>query len=459
MSIGAMVLESVRSCGLIEPKRRVLALMSGGADSVCLVHALAALLDDEALVALHVNHGLRSAADEDERFCAALCARLGVAFEAARVEVPQEGNLEAAGREARYRAAEQARARLGLDRIATGHTASDQVETALYRLVCSPGRRALLGIAAESGRLIRPLLALGRDQTRLYCEAEGLPWREDETNLDRRFARNRIRLEVLPALRELHPAAEENVLATIDELREEADLLDDLVADATEQVVASGGTPALDVARLADLPRPLRRLMLRRLAEEVAGRPLALTSARVKEIERLALRGGSGALDLGAGVRAVCEYGVLRLQRRLDPPEPPPALLTVPGRCRFGDWDLSCVVEPGDGHAAESGSADEPLLDAGKLASELTVRAWQEGDRMRPLGLGGTKSLQDIFTDRKVPRSLRHDLPVVESDGEIAWVAGVALSDRFRVGARTERVVRLRARAGAAIRTRYPAAR
>jgi tRNA(Ile)-lysidine synthase len=104
------------------------------------------------------------------------------------------------------------------------------------------------------------------------------------------------------------------------------------------------------------------------------------------------------------------------------------------------------------------GSADEPLLDAGKLASELTVRAWREGDRMRPLGLTGTKSLQDIFTDRKVPRSLRGDLPVVESEGEIAWVAGVALSDRFRIGAETERVARLRARAGATTRTRYPGA-
>ena len=457
MSIGATVLDSVRASGLLKPKLRVLALMSGGADSVCLVHVLAALLEESGLVALHVNHGLRGAADEDERFCAALCMRLGIAFEAVGAEVPEDGNLEAQAREARYGAAEQARARLGLDRIATGHTATDQVETVLYRLASSPGRRALLGIAAERGRLIRPLLALRREQTRLYCESESLPWREDETNLDRRFARNRIRLDGLPVLREIHPAVEENVLATIDELREEAELLDATVEEATALLAAAGPTPALDAARLAELPRALRRLLLRRLAEEAAGHPLALSSARVEEIERLAVGGGSAALDIGAGVRAVSEYGVLRFQRRADESEPTPALLAVPGRCRFGDWDVSCDVDRRDGTAAAvPGSADEPLLDARRLASRLTVRSWREGDRMRPLGLGGTKSLQDLFTDRKVPRSLRHRLPVVESEGEIAWVAGVALSERFKVGAGTERVARLRARARPT--TRYPGA-
>jgi tRNA(Ile)-lysidine synthase len=454
MSITATVLDSVRASGLLKPKQRVLAMMSGGADSVCLVHALGALLE-EKLVAFHVNHGLRRAADEDERFCAGLCARLGIGFEAVRVDVAETGNLEAAAREARYLAAEQARARLGLDRIATGHTATDQVETVLYRLACSPGRRALLGIAPERGRLIRPLLALRREQTRLYCEAEGLPWIEDETNLDRRLARNRIRLDVLPVLRELHPTAEDNALATIDELREEAQLLDAAVAEARAQVAAPGPAPALEAARLAELPRPLRRLLLRRLAEEAAGHPLALGSDRVAEIERLALGGGSATLDVGAGVRAVSEYGVLRFQRREDEIEPPPALLAVPGQCRFGDWDLACDLDGAELGPVAS-TTDAPLLDAGVLAAELTVRSWREGDRMRPLGLDGTKSLQDLFTDRKVPRSLRHRLPVVESEGEIVWVAGVALSEQFKITAATERVARLRARARTT--TRYPGA-
>jgi tRNA(Ile)-lysidine synthase len=120
----------------------------------------------------------------------------------------------------------------------------------------------------------------------------------------------------------------------------------------------------------------------------------------------------------------------------------------VPGRCRFGEWELRCLIEPVGVAAADLGSVDAPVLDAGQLASTLTVRRWSEGDRMSPLGLTGTKSLQDLFVDRKVPRSVRALLPVVESAGEIAWVAGVAVSGAFKVSDRTTELARLEARAG-----------
>jgi tRNA(Ile)-lysidine synthase len=427
MSTVAEVHEILRSSELLEPRMRVLAMLSGGADSVCLLHGLAEVLGPAAITALHVNHGLRPAAAEDERFCAELCRRLGIPLRVERVEPGSRGNLEDAARQARYAAAERVRSAEGLDRIAAGHTASDQVETVLYRLASSPGRRALLGMRARNGRLIRPLLALSRARTRAYCREAGLDWREDETNADRSLARNRLRLDVVPALREIHPAAERNVLATVEQLGEEAELIDSLLDEAAERLVSPGGEPALDAARLAELAPPLRRLLLRRLAE----------------IEALARRGGSGSLDLGAGVRVVSEYGVLRFRRDAEAAVPEPAALAVPGSCRFGDWELVCLVERG--RQPDLGSLDEPLLDAGKLASSLTVRSWREGDVMRPLGLEGSKSLQDVFTDRKVPRSLRQGLPVVESEGEIAWVAGVALSERFKITEATASAVRLRA--------------
>jgi tRNA(Ile)-lysidine synthase len=207
-----------------------------------------------------------------------------------------------------------------------------------------------------------------------------------------------------------------------------------------------GGWPVETVARLRELEPALRRLVLRRLAEAAAGGPLPLRTAQVAEIERIGSAGGSAAIDLGAGVRVVSEYGVLRFQRAADAGAPEPALLAVPGRCRFGEWDVTCDVEDDGARAAGAlGSPDDARLDAAKLGQELTVRAWHEGDRMRPLGLTGSKSLQDLFTDRKVPRALRHTLPIVESGGEIAWVAGVALSDRFKVTAKTARTARLRA--------------
>ena len=435
---------AIRDCKALAAPARVLALLSGGADSVCLLHALVAGLGAGRVEALHVNHGLRAAADGDAMFCAALCESLGVRLHVERVAVEPGGNLEARARDARYAAAQAVREREGLDLVATGHTASDQVETVLYRLAASPGRRALLGMEPLRDRIVRPLLEVPGEDTTAYCRALGLEWREDESNLDRSLARNRLRLDVVPALREIHPAAERNVLATAAELRAEQEVLDRAVDEALARTGAGGHPPAVDAGRLASEPPAVRRLLLRRLAELASGGTVALSGARAAEIERAAARGGSATVELGRGVRAVVEYGVVRFVT--DPGARPAAAATlaVPGTCRFGGWELRSE-EVGD--AAGRGSLDEPVFDAALLGRTLTVRAWEDGDRMRPLGLDGSKSLQDIFGDRKVPRSLRRSLPVVLSGDEIAWVAGVAVSDRFKLGEGTDATVRLTARA------------
>jgi tRNA(Ile)-lysidine synthase len=448
MSTRQEVIGSVVRSEAIGPGERVLALLSGGADSVCLVHALRESLGVGRVKALHVNHGLRAAADEDERFCNVLCKALGVELVVEHVTVQRRGNLEAAAREARYGAAERVRDELGLDLVATGHTASDQVETILYRLASSPGRRALLGMRARRDRIVRPLLGVTREQTHAYCEEAGLPWREDESNRDRGLARNRLRLEILPGLREVHPAADRNVLATAALLRDEHEVLEQAVDQALRESGAGGSPPSVELARLARIPAALRRLVLRRLAEEAAGAAVPLGSDEIGSIERLAAAGGSGSVPLGGGLEAVCEYGIVRFQHPAEAYVAEPVELTVPGRCRFGDWELRCVVDSQAPVGGELGSVDAPVLDAALLAPTLTVRGWSEGDRMRPLGLAGTKSLQDLFVDRKVPRSIRALLPVVESAGEIAWVAGVAVSEAFKVSERTTRAARLEARAG-----------
>ena len=425
----------------IEP--RVLVMVSGGADSVCLLHVTVQLLGAARVHALHVNHGLRPAAPDDERFCADLCARFGVELHIERVEIPAQGNTEALAREARYEAAERVRASAELDLIATGHTATDQVETILYRLASSPGRRALLGMEPIRGRLARPLLSVPRADTRAYCAEAGVPWVEDESNADRRLARNLLRLEVLPLLREINAGADGNVLATAAQLRDEAQVLEQAVQEALQRTGAGGVPPAVDAGRLAAEPSPVRRLLLRRLAEAAAGSTVALGPEEARAIERLAERGGSGTVDLGGGLHATVEYGIVRFGRKwADGPPPPPAVLAIPGRCLFGEWEVVSERDPRV-PAGDLGSVDGPMLAADRLAHTLTVRAWRDGDRMKPLGLEGTKTLQDLFGDRKVPRSLRRSLPVVESDGEIAWVAGVAVSERFRVGPDTRATVRL----------------
>ena len=421
----------------------MLVLLSGGADSVCLLEVCLRLR--ARVEALHVNYGLRAEAGADEAHCRELCARLEVPLTVERVALAAgdpdaAGNLQAEAREARYALAE---AHAGGD-YASAHTASDQAETVLYRLAVSPGRRALLGMPARRGRLVRPLLAVTRAHTRSYCRARGLAWREDSSNSDPRFARARVRHGVLPVLRELSSAAERTIAETALLLRDEQEVLE----GAVDQALARLGGPAVSLADLRELPAGLGRLVLRRLAEDAAGGSVPFSRADATAVLRLGERGGTQMLDLGAGVRAIAEYGTLRFARggsaNADRTSPDPVSLPVPGSVRFGPW----VVEarPVAEGAAEA-QGDDALLDAAALGDSVIVRSWLDGDRMRPRGLGGSKSLQDLFTDGKVPRDLRRSLPVVEARGAILWVAGVAVGERAAATAESPRpLVRLSAR-------------
>lgn len=306
------LLEAVESAGLLQRGTPVIAMLSGGRDSVCLLDLAARLLGPGEVTALHVNYGLREGSDEDERHCARLCERLGLRLEVERARRPDgPGNLQAWAREVRYGAA-AALAAPADAAIATGHTADDQVETILYRLASSPSRRALLGMRPRDGRLVRPLLGFGRTQVTAYCEERNLPWREDPTNEDSAFARNRVRHGLAAALAEVHPAAAANVLRTAELLREESEVLEALAsAEIDDSNDGAGGTIPLE--RLVELPPALRRLVVQQLADRAAGRPVAGAARHADEVAALT-RGGS-AIDLGSGVRAGVEKGLVRAEQ------------------------------------------------------------------------------------------------------------------------------------------------
>jgi tRNA(Ile)-lysidine synthase len=302
----------VRADGLLGESGPVVAMLSGGRDSVCMLDLAVRLRGPEAVSVLHVNYGMREEASADERFCAELCERLGVELEVAHPVRPEgSGNLQSWARDNRYAAA--ARIAEAADAvIVTGHTADDQVETILYRLASSPSRRALLGMRPRDGRLARPLLGTTREETTAYCEERGLAWREDATNAEPIYARNRIRSGLLPELTRIHPAAAANVLRTAALLRDEAEVLDALVD--SELSTADGHRRTIAQARFAELHPALRRLVLQRLADATAGRPVPGAARFAEQVAGLRQTGIS-RLDLGGGVRAVAERGVLRAER------------------------------------------------------------------------------------------------------------------------------------------------
>jgi tRNA(Ile)-lysidine synthase len=294
------LLAHVEAGGLVARGRPVVVLLSGGRDSTCLLDVCVQL--GAEVSALHVNYRLREEADAEEEHCRSLCRRLEVALE---VEHPGavEGNTQAWARDVRYAAGARLAQARAAD-LAAAHTATDQVETVLYRLASSPGRRALLGMAPRSGRLVRPLLEVTREETAAWCRSRGLSWVDDASNEDALFARARVREGLVPALRAVDPRAEANILRTAALLRDEAEVLDTVVTTAL------AGRDRISVEHLRELPPALGRLVIRRLAENALGQPVPRAVARFDDL--LAL---DGALDVGDGARAVVERGVLHFER------------------------------------------------------------------------------------------------------------------------------------------------
>jgi len=444
--------------GMLDAASVVLALVSGGADSVALLRLLAAgeLGQVAALVVLHVNHSLRGAeSDADEMWVCALCERLGVECVSVRHDVAgyaeESGlNLEDAGRRIRYRFAEsELDARcdaLGVPRtagrIAVAHTADDRVETFLARLVCGAGTGGLSSIPPVRGRVVRPLIDARRVDVTAYLSLLGQEWREDATNADTSRERSWVRHELLPVIEERNPGFVRSAIRTMTVLADEDALLAEMAdAFARDFARVTDGVLVIDRAPMLTLSRPMARRTVR--AALLAAFPDA---SRLDFEHTEALVDGMGdpgfARDLPPGLRAEAEYDILRISRKdSDTPVLVPGLLHCPDRLDLGlAGTLECMLGEAGVHAT---GPERASIDADAVTWPLVVDAPREGDRMRPLGMRGTKKLSDILVDAKVPRRLRQATPVVRSAGEIVWVAGVRLADRCRVTPETRRVAEI----------------
>jgi tRNA(Ile)-lysidine synthase len=431
--------EAIAASGLVEAGSGGVVLLSGGADSCALAYGLSRLDPRPEVHAVHVNYGLRPESGEDEATSELLCRRLGIGLTVFRPERSQ-GNVHAWARDERYRAAEQVRRDRGLDWVAVAHTASDLAETMLYRLAVSPGTRALAALPARRGAVIRPLLGLSRAQVRRLAEEAGLGFVDDRSNSDPAYARSRIRHEVMPVLAELNPSVLETLARTRADLGEELDFL----ATAGSELVETGpdGSRAIPVPSLSAAHPAVRRFALRSLAESALDRQVPVSTGQALAILRLAAGPEGGKVDLGRGAFLVAESGCVRVEADAPAAEPP-VTLGLPGSVEWGNWTIA--AEPMEPPFEPSGP-DVATLDLDRLGERLEVRSWREGDRIRPLGLGGSKTVQDLFTDRRLPRSRRRVVPLLIAAGEVAWIPGIAVAEPFRIGAGTRRAVRLTAR-------------
>ena len=468
MSIIDSVRRTIRTHGLLPRGSRVAVALSGGSDSVALLLALRQLPSQEGFHvagAAHLNHLLRGvAADADADFCRALAADLAVPFDSENLDVAAAAresgtSIEHAAHIVRYAYFERAASRLGASAVAVAHTKNDQAETFLLRLLRGAGPRGLSGIHPRSGIIVRPLIDTSREDVREFLRAGGIAFRDDLSNADVSIPRNRIRHELLPLLEARFAHGVINILDRAAAIaRDDAEYLEESARAAAPRFVSRTARGVeLDVEALLAEPAAIVRRVIRLAQQMAAGPDCFIGFDSGESVRRFAVSKSTGQLDL-PGHRVNRRGGVLVLTGSAGRERPVPAgdftyRLDVPGHVAVPEASCAISADPKSvppGRSAAdiwhlSGRSDEAVIEARSLAGPLEVRNRRAGDTFRPLGLNGRKALQDFFVDAKIDRFERAITPVVvDSAGQIVWIAGHALGEEFRVTRATRDVVILK---------------
>jgi tRNA(Ile)-lysidine synthase len=426
--------------GMLVPHASVIVAVSGGPDSVTLLHVLTRLSEAYHLKlhVFHMDHGLRGESSRaDAHFVQQLADKYGlpctvVTIPPGQLEA-QVGSLEANARTARYQAIEKLSRTLGATHVAVGQQQDDQAETVIMHFVRGSGIRGLAGISPvrSQGGLIflRPLLATSRSAIEAYCAAHELNARIDESNLSRNYQRNRVRLTLIPHLRDAYnPAITETLGDMTVVLRAEEELLGEISTLAFQRCRAPGPDVALVGRQMLQEPIAIARRLVRMAVEKAIGHISDIGLPLVSQVLTLAGRpDGTHQIQLPGGILVLVEYGILRfLPTPHEMPSNLPQVLVVPGVTEFPSLGIRLTVQPG---ASQTQGAI--LLNADILPGPLAVRQRQPGDRICPVGMAGSKKLQDILVDAKVPKRLRNQVPVLVAGDEIVWVIGHRVDRRF----------------------------
>ena len=443
---------TIRKHSMLSKGNKVLIALSGGPDSVCLLVLLNKLKDEFNLNlhALYIDHGLRPDETPKElKFCKNLCDRLDVRLITKSIDVmsyakEQLLNKQEAARKLRYKTFDEVSSEIKADRIALGHTANDQAETLIMRLFRGSGPKGLSGIPPVRGNVIRPLIEVKREDVEQFLDLEGLSFIVDSSNLREDYIRNKVRLSLIPMLKEFNSNIIESLAKTSDILREEERYFEILVTKALMKLISRKTDSRIELflAPLEAMERVILRRVLRMAIEETKGLR-AISFIHIEDILKLINSGKPGdRLYLPGGIRAIKEYSTLVLTS-----ETPVKIRTynfeVPGEVAIREAGIfiKAVIEEsiegiGDGRAAV-------VFDADTLTFPFTVRARKPGDFFYPFGFGRRKKLQDFFVDEKVPRDERDRIPLIVSGDDIIWVAGYRMDDRFRVTDKTKKFLKI----------------
>jgi tRNA(Ile)-lysidine synthase len=452
------VRQTLQAFQMLERGQTLLVAVSGGPDSVAMLHLLARLRHDFdlKLIVAHLNHRMRPEAVDEARFVreSAEALRLPCVCESRDVPAYQRHaklSPEDAARRVRYAFLRSTAARLGAQRIALGHTADDQAETVLLRLLRGAGMKGLAGMPPVRGPIIRPLIHVRRRDLLAFLRAQRLSFREDPSNQQRLYTRNRLRLDVLPLLqRHYNPRLIESLCATAQLVADDEAALQALASQhfRTAQLPAPPGEVRLHVGQLNRWSPALRRRVVRQALREVSGSLQGFTYRHIAAILGLcAETAGSKWTALPRRLVAERRYEVLHIRSApatlaVAPAQP----LPIPGRCTMAALGLTVTSQ-----LLDRGVVSAPFprdhaawLDAAAVGGEVWVRTRQPGDRFQPLGCPQPKRLKAVFIDAKVPRRLRDGVPLIVTERGIAWVAGVQIAEWAKVTPATRQILGVR---------------
>jgi tRNA(Ile)-lysidine synthase len=457
----------IREHQLVSSRKNLVVAVSGGPDSVCLLHILVKLqkeLDIKLHVA-HLNHQLRGDESEaDASYVAELARRLGLPATIERRNVPayqaqHHASLEEAAREVRYTFLAQVAEVAGAERAAVGHTTDDHVETILMHLIRGSGTRGLRGLqplsrwqsSGASLTIVRPLLPLSREETAAYCRRHHLAPRSDASNISPAPLRNRIRHQLLPRLKSYNPKVVEALLRTARIATDDLAFINREVAKLWGEIARKqDNTVIIDKKSFGELPSALKRNLLRTSIEALLGNLKDIEAGHIEELFEALDKPAGKKISLPDGLTFTIEYDRYLLGSEPVALSPFPVLekefnLNIPGKTSVRGWDIEATITDSSGIKEEGEIANgfTARFDLDLAGNRLTVRLRQPGDRFQPLGMSQPKKLNEFMIDAKVPQAWRQRIPLVCSPEQIIWVVGWRLDERVKVTEKTNQVLRL----------------
>ncbi len=425
---------------MFSPRDKVVVALSGGSDSVALLHLLLELKElDLRITAAHYNHKMRGRESErDAEFCRQISKALKIEFEYGEVGDDdhsgdkRKGLSEEAARELRYRFLKNAVEKRGADKIATAHTMNDQAETVIMRVIRGSGSRGLAGIPPVNGSIVRPLIKVTKQEIKSYLKSGHVKWIEDSSNRSLRFRRNRLRLELFPVLREINPGIDQVLSRSAEILRIESEFIDDCVDRAYGTAMSKEPFGYVGKVKEYLLCHKVVRLgILRKTVELIKGdiKQLSLVHLLTAD-EMIEKEKASGEAILPYNVKISKGYGLFCVSKGSGSAKSYSYTIGDLGSYRFNNGLEVTLSKTSD----ISGWEDEMegFFSADKINFPLVVRNYKPGDRFRPLGMSKFKKIKDLFIDEKIPRFLRRSVPIFETTDGVVWVGGVRIDDRFK---------------------------